>query len=45
MARNPKTMGKGDKTETGHQCNSNAFADEDVEATVKAAAAGGEPAF
>lgn len=38
-------MGKGDEAETGCQCNVNAFADEDVVATVKAAAAGGEPAF
>lgn len=37
-------MGKGHKTETGRQCNPNAFADEDVVAAVKAAAAGGEPA-
>lgn len=36
-------MGKGVEAETGCQCNPNAFADEDVVATVKAA--GGEPAF
>lgn len=39
----PETMGKGVEAETGCQCNPNAFVDEDVVATVKAA--GGEPAF